>query len=89
MLTVLLCSEPVTFPFDPGVMVRKTRQHVPSDHWKCKKNKRRNKEMSNDLKGQDSTSTALRRVEGYAVLLWAIVMRLSPPATLLPPPATA
>lgn len=34
-------------------------------------------------------STALGRVEGYTVLLWATVMRLSLPATLLPPPATA
>lgn len=33
--------------------------------------------------------TALGRVEGYTLLLLAIVMRVSLPATLLPPPATA
>lgn len=34
-------------------------------------------------------STALGRVEGYAVFLRAVVMRLSLSATLLPPPAAA
>lgn len=34
-------------------------------------------------------STTLGRVEGYAVFLWAIVMRVPLPATLVPPPAPA
>lgn len=92
MLTVLLRSEPVTFDTILSACswdtTRKTHQHVPSDHWKCKNKTHQNKKMWLP-QGQDTNSTALRRVEGHGVLLRAIVVCLSPPATLLSPPATA